>query len=74
MKKNDPGYEANTFYENVKNEIKKLFEAGRLNYRKTHTDKSFSFIEHSNLEEDGFKQWKEKLDNEIGKSIVQKHT
>lgn len=67
--KNEKDYSLDSFYETIKEELTKLFELGRINYRKSLIYKSFAYIEHSNLEEAGFKKWKEKLEYEIEKSI-----
>ena len=65
--KNEADYHLGLFYETIKYELAKLFEIGRINYRKSHTYKLFTYIEHSNLEATGFNQWKEKLEYVIDK-------
>ena len=51
----------NSFYDIVIVEITQLLEVGRIPYRKSHTYKSFNIIEHSNIEEGGFENWKHNL-------------
>jgi len=59
--KNERDDSINSFYDIVIVEITQLLEVGRIPYRKSHTYKSFNIIEHSNIEEGGFENWKHNL-------------